>query len=47
MISLNSSYTSNQTDLYELFKEFLNDDKVAKDIFTRFAKEIRRNKETD
>ena len=28
--------TSNQTDLYELFKEFLNDDKVAKDIFTRF-----------
>lgn len=31
--------TSNQTDLYELFKEFLSDDKVAKDIFTRFAKE--------
>lgn len=31
--------TSNQEDLYELFKSFLNDDKVAKDIFTRFAKE--------
>lgn len=31
--------TSNQEDLYELFKSFLSDDKVAKDIFTRFAKE--------
>lgn len=31
--------TSNEKDLYDLFKEFLNDEKVAKDIFTRFAKE--------
>ena len=31
--------TSNEKDLYELFKSFLNDDKVAKDIFTKFAKE--------
>lgn len=30
---------SNEKDLYELFKEFLSDEKVAKDIFTRFAKE--------
>ena len=31
--------TSNEQDLYELFKQFLNDDKVAKDIFIKFAKE--------
>ncbi len=31
--------TSNQEDLYELFKAFMSDEKVAKDIFNRFAKE--------
>ena len=31
--------TNNEQDLYELFKQFLSDDKVAKDIFTKFAKE--------
>ena len=31
--------TSNEADLFELFKAFLNEDSVAKDIFTRFAKE--------
>lgn len=31
--------TTNEQDLYELFKSFLSDDKVARDIFTRFAKE--------
>lgn len=31
--------TSNEQDLFELFKSFLNDDKVAKDIFIKFAKE--------
>lgn len=29
--------TSNEQDLYELFKQFLNDDKVAEDIFFKFA----------
>lgn len=39
-ISENSKIdTSNEQDLYELFKQFLNDDKVAKDIFIKFAKE--------
>lgn len=31
--------TTNEQDLFELFKSFLNEDKVARDIFTRFAKE--------
>lgn len=31
--------TSNEKDIYELFKSFLSDDKVAKDIFLRFVKE--------
>lgn len=31
--------TSNEQDLYELFKQFLSDEKVSKDIFTKFAKE--------
>lgn len=30
--------TSNEKDVFEMFKEYLGDDKVAKDIFTRFAK---------
>ncbi|MEG0022348.1 MAG: hypothetical protein RR745_05740 [Bacilli bacterium] len=39
--------TSNEEDLYELFKQFLGDDKVAKDIFTRFAKETNMGDCTD
>lgn len=32
--------TSNEKDMYELFKEFISDDKVARDIFIKFAKNL-------